>query len=451
MLRVTKRGVVGDVTTLSPQEDGALRRAFGRFHEPEARQGGAAVVQRYQRFGAGCWFLCDCLGDVDRPPALVPVSEAHIRRHRDAPWPEHDQDCDFYRYASEQRTVSKSYRRMADRRKISLLARLREDEQTGAVRLTSRNFGRTRGALATLLMQLIDDAELNHLAFGAVTASLREQYGALRVAARPLEIDDGVSLASFLCTYPPALPDLMVRIGQVSPSRFHRSNRPHGVFISVVADAAVGFLQPLTGAPIPVRGEIAVFGEQEGHSRQSLEERRARSPYLAICIVGRPDPSSPVQVLKAYLHPCVSVGHLMPVDSNLERHTLKLVTQLRSWMTRKKNIVMSITKPVFDISPAQKTGGDEVHEPCIPDYILKANSVPAGGSATVIVECMGYADAGYRQRKHRTHPIMSNYAGGAPIVLHDFHDPSNLSQEARDRKAWLECRWAITGLSEETM
>jgi hypothetical protein len=58
MLRVTKRGVVGDVTTLSSQEDGALRRAFGRIHEPEARQGGAAVVQRYQRFGAGCWFLC---------------------------------------------------------------------------------------------------------------------------------------------------------------------------------------------------------------------------------------------------------------------------------------------------------------------------------------------------------------------------------------------------------
>jgi hypothetical protein len=122
--RVTKRGAVKDVTTLSPQENGALRRAFGRFHEPEARQVGAAVVQRYQRSGAGCRFLYACLGDVERRPALVPVSEAHNRRHRDAPWPEHEQDCDFYRYASEQRVITKSYRRMADRRKISLLARL---------------------------------------------------------------------------------------------------------------------------------------------------------------------------------------------------------------------------------------------------------------------------------------------------------------------------------------
>jgi hypothetical protein len=84
--------------------------------------------------------------------------------------PSMTKDCNFYRYTSEQRTITKRYRRMADRRKISLLTRLREDEQTGAVRLTPRNFGRTRGALATLLMQLIDDAGLNHLAFGAVAA-----------------------------------------------------------------------------------------------------------------------------------------------------------------------------------------------------------------------------------------------------------------------------------------
>jgi hypothetical protein len=88
MLKVTQRGSVQCVRELSSQEDHALRWAFGRFAAPEARAGGAIVVARYQRTGAGCWFLCDCLGRVDQPPALIPVSEAHVRRHHEPPWPE---------------------------------------------------------------------------------------------------------------------------------------------------------------------------------------------------------------------------------------------------------------------------------------------------------------------------------------------------------------------------
>ena len=87
MLQVSRRGSVQDVSELSRQEDRALRQAFGRFGDPEARAAGAAVVHRYQRAGAGCWLLCDCLGRVDWPPALIPVAEAHIRRHYDPPWP----------------------------------------------------------------------------------------------------------------------------------------------------------------------------------------------------------------------------------------------------------------------------------------------------------------------------------------------------------------------------
>lgn len=338
MLQVSRRGSVQDVAELSGQEDRALRQAFGRFGDPEARAAGAEVVHRYQRAGAGSWLLCDCLGRVEWPPALIPVAEAHIRRHYDPPWPEHDPDCDFYRDAAQQRAVTRSFRRPPDANRVALLARLKQDERSRPPQLTSHIFSRSRGALATLLMQLVERGKLNHIAPDGCVASPGDQYKAIRHAARGIAIDDGVSLVEFLCTYPPALPEFLLRIGQVPPSRFRGSNRPHGVLISVVADASLGSLQPLRGEPIPVRGEIAIFGEAEGHVRQMAAERRARSPYLAVCLVGRSEPGSAPELLKAYLHPCVSAGHVMLVDSNHERQTLQLLRKLQAWLAQRKGI-----------------------------------------------------------------------------------------------------------------
>lgn len=46
MLQVSRRGSVQDIAELSTQEDGALRQAFGRFGDPEARAAGADIVHR---------------------------------------------------------------------------------------------------------------------------------------------------------------------------------------------------------------------------------------------------------------------------------------------------------------------------------------------------------------------------------------------------------------------
>jgi hypothetical protein len=71
--------------------------------------------------------------------------------------------------------------------------------------------------------------------------------------------------------------------------------------------------------------------------------------------------------------------------------------------------------------------------------------MPRSDAYTVIVETMGYADAVYRQRKIRTQAQMSASLGGAPVIQHDFHQPLGHSQETRDRRFWLDCRWTITG------
>ncbi len=310
-------------------------------------------MHRYQRAGSSGWILCDCLGQVERPPVLIPVAEAHIRRHHEPPWPDYDPECDFYRDAAEQRAITRSYARLSDGKGVALLARLKTSERIRPQQLTGRSFARSRGALATLLMHLIEEGGLNQIQpLGGVVA-LGEQYKAMRRAAQHVQIDEGILLSEFLCTYPPALPDLCARIARVSPSVFRRSKRPHGVLISAVADASIGHLRLFGAEAVPVRGEITIFGEREGHARQTAIERRSRSPYLAVCLVGRSVPTQPVEVLKAYLHPCVSPGHLMPMDSNYERRTFQLLLQLQTWLLKNKAMSLVIKKLVFDLLSVQ--------------------------------------------------------------------------------------------------
>lgn len=52
---------------------------------------------------------------------------------------------------------------------------------------------------------------------------------------------------------------------------------------------ADGMIQPTQGDRFPVTGEIAIFGEADGHvaMRAALAER---SPYVMACLVGRRQP-----------------------------------------------------------------------------------------------------------------------------------------------------------------
>ncbi len=184
--------------------------------------------------------------------------------------------------------------------------------------------------------------------------------------------------------------------------------------------------------------------------------------------------------------PCASPGHLMPVDSNLERQTLALLLSLQDWLSKRRNVRVTIDKPVFDLgwssapAPAQAVGGvpveaeallirigdghraslttlrelgikhrpvgdEEARDPCVPDFILWAEADHAIQHGVVIVETMGFADDTYRERKHYTHGLMSRILGMAPVVEHDFHLPEGMLQKQRDRDFWLRTRWVLTG------
>jgi hypothetical protein len=271
-----------------------------------------------------------------------------------------------------------------------------------------------------------------------------DQVKAIWTVARAVEIDAGVRLPAFLCTSTAKLGAVLDRIAAAPASRFPRS-RPHGVLIARVEGGGGGALRTLAGETIPVRSRIAVFGERPGTAREAPEERAARAPYLAACVLGRAAPDAPPEVLSAYLHPRVSEEHLMLIDSDLERQTLAQLRSVQAWLGKQKLACVSIEKPLFDIWPEDH--GDahsDPRPPCLPDFVVRAIGADAVARAAVI-ETMGFADVAYRERKERSHALMSLALGGAPVIMHDFHEPAGRLQKDRDGGFWRAARWRLAG------
>lgn len=436
MLRTASKGEVSPASFVSLREDRLLREAFGRYGgAAEPRAAAALVVRDYQQLGAGRWFLCDCRPDAERPPALVPVAQTHIRRHQDARWPVHCEGCDFYSEPDEQRIVTASY--AAPRPRPLRLARPFTMRRPAVERLSLISSDVRRPGLARLLLQMVSDAGLQSIGPDGSLPPLIEQIKALWAAARFIEIDPGIKLAEFFCTSPAKLGELCARIAALPDGRFV-TTRPHGVLVARMAAVGGGTLTPLAGAAIPVRGRLAVFGERPAAMRDTKSERAARAPYLAACVVGRPAVGEPVAVLSAYVHPCASEKHLMLVDSDLERRTLAQLRGLQSWLGRKQILQVGIEKPLFDVGP-EIDDRTLPRPPLVPDFVVTADD-----GATAIVETMGFADAEYRERKTRVHGAMRAALAGAPVIEHDFHEPAGWSQQDRDGWFWQALRAHLT-------
>lgn len=78
-------------------------------------------------------------------------------------------------------------------------------------------------------------------------------------------------------------------------------------------------------------GGIAILDEEDVHAstRAALAER---APYVMACLVGQRQPDEPVEVLRVYLHPCMSPTWLLPLDSNCERRTVRQLLSARRWV-----------------------------------------------------------------------------------------------------------------------
>lgn len=444
MLRVTPKGSGVLVRPIAPDEDRLLRAAFGRHGgRAEARAAAAPVVARYQQLSGGYWFACDCRPDAERPPALVPVAQAHIRRHLDGSWPPHAEDCDFYCEPAEQATVTASFAPTRDR--PLRLARAFGVASAPLDRVIVARSRNTRlPGIAHLLMRLVTDAGFQRIDADWSKPGLADQAAALWRAAGAHEIDAGVQLPEFFCTSAVRLDELKAKIAAADPARFAR-NRPHGVLVARINAVDPGVLRPFAGEPIPVRGRLAIFAERPPAERGIEAESSARAPYLALIVFGRASAEAPVEALSAYAHPCADPGHGMLVDSDLERQTLAELRRVQDWLRRRQDVEFSIEKPLFDLGPAPGQAPD-ARPPCIPDFILRRE--PANGARRrAIVETMGFADPAYRERKLRMHVMMSEALSAAPVVMHDFHEPADRPQAWRNEWFCQAVRAAMSGIA----
>lgn len=442
MLFVAPKGQVEPAIPLTAEEERLLRRAFGRFADPALRPAAANVVRRWQLDGSGHWILCDCTGPLiegSNPPALVPVAEAHLRRHVHGAWPTHAPDCDFFRDPAEQRDLTASYRR-ADRER-PVIRGFGGDDHPVRPAISGFSHAEERPPLARLLMRLMDDAGLTRILPSRLPIGVPDQYRQLRDAARKTILAGKVRVGSWLETFVPHYKDFCRRIETVAPEKFPGS-RPHGLLIGIAQTVSEGIVTFRGDVSIDVVGRIAVFGEREGHGRFQSEEER-RPPYLVAGLVARPAPDAPAGLLRLYAHPVLSPGRLLLVDSDYERRTARRLISAQIWLLKARNILMTITKPQFDIGPSPATEGGIVRAdagevdtptgpPLIPDFVVKARKAN-GVTATVIVETMGYDDHRYIERKSRLHPLMRAALGNAPLVVHLCHrstgDPDEVDRE----------------------
>jgi hypothetical protein len=215
-----------------------------------------------------------------------------------------------------------------------------------------------------------------------------------------------------------------------APSESYRHTRPHGLLLIRLREVLPGKLIALNGEEFPVVGRLAVFGERPEDEAGPAED--ARSPYVAFCIVARPTPIDPVQIIAAYVHPCASMQRMMLVDSDYERQTLALLVQFQRQMARRHQAAVIIDKLMESIGPETDAQGTPC-PPLIPDFVVTAR-YRDGGERRAVVETTGYADEGYRARKLRLHPEMQRAAGAAVVLEHDFQRPGHWRQDWRDNR-----------------
>lgn len=128
----------------------------------------------------------------------------------------------------------------------------------------------------------------------------------------------------------------------------------------------------------------------------------SRAPYWVI-IEYRLDGNGSAFCHEGYAHAAYDLDNPIPVDSNKERDTLKVILSATDYVRKCDNSpsAISLLKPLFTL----KSGADNdvVH----PDFML--NVVPAGKEivGTIIIETMGNDSEEYIQRKAGTHELMA--------------------------------------------
>ncbi|WP_313107858.1 MULTISPECIES: hypothetical protein [Pseudescherichia] len=136
---------------------------------------------------------------------------------------------------------------------------------------------------------------------------------------------------------------------------------------------------------------------------ESTYNAGSRAPYWAI-LEYRRGRDGKIYCHEGYAHAAYTLDNPVPVDSNKERDTLKVIINASSYAGRQPNHpdAISLSKPLFT-SRSIKNGVEEVIHP---DFILNVIPSKENTVTTFIIETMGSESEEYVERKRRTHSWM---------------------------------------------
>ncbi|QMM55128.1 hypothetical protein HVX06_21550 (plasmid) [Enterobacter sp. RHB15-C17] len=360
------------------------------------------------------WIECDCVEPDHNHsgPYNCEVKGASLRHVKTSR--RHDEACPLYRMKKDRDADSASHEGktsplnpiggddwLPDRKEK---ARIKPGDEPAQPRKARRKPLKPVPALGRKLLTLIQAAGLNQLELGPAyhAPGLAGAIQSIKDVLEAHTMKNGIILADLISCSPwmpsEKIEEMLVKLetsGEVS-----RNDKEICVYVvglaTVVSREEVNFSvrgKTFTHTPetrVTINGENSYNAGSRGPYWTILEYRRD-GEGLAYCHDG-------------YAHAALSLDNPVPVDSNLEKLTLKTIINACEFASRKTNHpeALSLSKPLFTMK-ALKDGSEEIIHP---DFIL--NVAPAGKQTvnTLIIETMGYDSDDYIERKANTHNWM---------------------------------------------
>lgn len=416
-----------EIKTVEPHERESLIRMFTEHGgNPTGVDRALAKKTLFNLVIYDGWLACSCLSkndyDVDylKAPILYSVkipgkNNDGVTLRRAAFRPSHHKDCEFFKADDKNNNATtesgcQGFKTDGKRnlnadelltilKPIDLVMSpldLESDKEEDIIDIGNvRGRSKRPSKLSRILLTLMDYANLTSIDHTEDIAPRYKQLAAIQAVLANQYFDAGNKLCvqKFTEVNLENTKRLCATIKSKSADWKQNNTVPQGFLIGLAKSFEGKFITTLNNVEVEIDTPVGFSGQN------------TKGPYLVIILVGRRNGGSWFTPIRAFTQPVFSENLLVPVESDYERKTLKILLDCQ---IEKK---FSITKPVADrlVSPNLRNkkpiSGEpaEIMQPMNirPDFILCYDQ-----GKTVVVETMGYQTIEYIERKKRTHPYM---------------------------------------------
>lgn len=359
------------------------------------------------------WIKCDCVEHEQHSegPFNCEVNVAKLRHVKTTR--QHDKRCPLFRLKKEKDADNTAVEGktsplnpvggndwLPDRRKETKISTV---EGPVVPRKHRRKTLKPIPALGRKLLTLIQAAGLNQLELVPKFQSpgITGAIGRVRKVLEEHAMSNGTPLTKFCCCAPwMALDQISAMLSQLEAAQ-EKDKEPCIYIVGIAKDAnreEVTFTIKGNNYTHRPEGKVSINGE-------SSYNAGSRAPYWAILEYRRGRDGN-VYCHEGYAHAAYTPDNPVPVDSNKERDTLKVIINASGYAGRQPNHpeVISLSKPLFT-SKSIRNGVEQVIHP---DFILNVVPIRENTVTTFIIETMGYDSEEYIERKQSMHSWMEH-------------------------------------------